>query len=396
MALYYWSACAGALTVAAVRLLQVRVPRAGLGVTSTDKTLVAVSLLRAIPRWQRLDVLPFACLYAASLLDAVLSLSVSDRVLACAIASFAAHAVCALVQQWFPLARCAAGFSTVDALADATFVLVVPREHHGASALCALCRPNPALAGSGASGGSGPFSAPSCWFVFQLTKYEALPLESGERVVRFAPLQLPDRLPLRAYVDGAQRGHATPGALAAARAKWGANSVEVPIPTYRDIAKEHVVAPFFVVQIVSVALWCLDEYWGMPLMTLCMLVFVEHMNIRKRLKTLAELAAMARRAPSELSVYRAGEWRRAASAALVPGDLVLVKSKAGVSPAAEAARGGAPAQFICPCDLLVLRGECIVNEALLTGESVPQTKVSVLLCTVTLYANHAHDLTRSP
>lgn len=68
--------------------------------------------------------------------------------------------------------------------------------------------------------------------------------------------------------------------------------------------------------------------------------------------------------PIDINVYRDGEWSMIKSNFLMPGDLVSVERPADDDTA-------------LPCDMLLLRGRAVVNEALLTGESTPLVKEAV-------------------
>ena len=63
--------------------------------------------------------------------------------------------------------------------------------------------------------------------------------------------------------------------------------------------------------------------------------------------------------------HRFGKWERLPGHALVPGDIVSIGR--AIDPTT-----GAPLDVAVPADLLLLAGSCIVNEAVLTGESTPQ------------------------
>lgn len=69
--------------------------------------------------------------------------------------------------------------------------------------------------------------------------------------------------------------------------------------------------------------------------------------------------------PYTVNVHRENTWVEIQSDDLLPGDLVSVvrsKEESGL-----------------PCDLLLLQGSCIVNEAMLSGESTPLLKESIEL-----------------
>jgi cation-transporting ATPase 13A1 len=103
-----------------------------------------------------------------------------------------------------------------------------------------------------------------------------------------------------------------------------------------------------------------------------------------RIKSLSALRGMGNQ-PRPIWVFRLGKWVTAETTELLPGDIMSLtrikphyskdneagndKKKKVVSRKVEDEGGD-----VIPADLLVLRGSTVVNEASLTGESVPQMK----------------------
>ena len=264
------------------------------------------------------------------------------------------HGLVFLSIQWSVSARAFLCFKTCLNPKEATHILIIPQLHNGLGAICPL------------------FKSRSCIsFYFQKKKY-VLDLsneskdskesvkESKSLKNKFQQLDYPDQAQMMNYKNS--KGLSTEILIKQTRIKYGLNKFDIPIPSFLELFKEHMVAPFFVFQIFCVALWFLDEMWYYSLFTLVMLFVFESTVVFQRLKNLQEFRSMSIK-PYPLYVYRQEKWKLISSEECLPGDIVSIVFQKDESPV--------------PADMILLNGSCIANEAMLSGESTPQLKESI-------------------
>eukprot|EP00516_Mucochytrium_quahogii_P003470 CAMPEP_0203758686 /NCGR_PEP_ID=MMETSP0098-20131031/11517_1 /ASSEMBLY_ACC=CAM_ASM_000208 /TAXON_ID=96639 /ORGANISM=" , Strain NY0313808BC1" /LENGTH=1546 /DNA_ID=CAMNT_0050651229 /DNA_START=262 /DNA_END=4902 /DNA_ORIENTATION=- len=209
--------------------------------------------------------------------------------------------------------------------------------------------------------------------------------EACERVTRdaikakgvFTPVVCPVDLPLSNYISC--RGLASKKTIENQRQRYGINSLQVESKTLPMLIKEGLLSPLSMFQFFSAALWLMDEYWQYTIFNLVSIFMMEGMTAFQRFRTLNTLKGLAPK-PYELPVYREGTWTMRKTTELLPGDLISLNSSMhSVDSNAEAKNGQKKQKRkqgtdAVPCDCLILHGSAVVNEATLTGESVPQMK----------------------
>lgn len=317
------------------------------------KVVEEVDLLRKRQWPWRLDVWPFAILYAFWIVAIVPSIDVVDSAIVFG-GLVAVHILVFLFTAWSVDFKCFVQYSKVKDIYQADACKITPAKFSGSKEIV------PLHFRKLQTGTSSPVDIEEIYFDFRKQCF----IFSKEKET-FCKLPYPTKETFGYYLKCS--GHGSESKVAAAAEKWGRNVFEYPQPTFQKLMKEHCMEPFFVFQVFCVGLWCLDEYWYYSLFTLFMLFLFESTMAKSRLKTLTELRRV--RVDSQtLMVHRCGKWVKLSGTDLLPGDVVSIGRSSGQNGEDKSV----------PADMLILAGSAIVNEAILTGESTPQWKVSII------------------
>ncbi|KAM1366232.1 hypothetical protein ACFX2I_044366 [Malus domestica] len=316
------------------------------------KVVDKVDLLRTKSLLWRFDVWPFAILYALWLTTIVPSIDLVDSGIVFG-ALVALHILVRLFTVWSVDFKCFVHYSKVNDIHQAGACKITPAKFSGSKEIVSLHFRK--LGGSSSS-----VDVEEIYFDFRKQRY----IFSKEND-NFCKLPYPTKESFGYYLKST--GHGSEAKVVAATEKWARNAFEYPQPTFQKLMKENCMEPFFVFQVFCVGLWCLDEYWYYSLFTLFMLFMFESTMAKSQLKTLTELRRV-RVNNQTLMVHRCGKWIKLAGTDLLPGDVVSIGRATGPNGEDRAV----------PADMLLLAGNAIVNEAILTGESTPQWKVSIM------------------
>ncbi|XP_041034738.1 probable cation-transporting ATPase 13A3 isoform X1 [Carcharodon carcharias] len=144
---------------------------------------------------------------------------------------------------------------------------------------------------------------------------------------------------------------------------YGENQIDVKVPSIPRLLVKEVLNPFYIFQVFSVILWSFDDYYlyasaivFMSVLSICTSLY----TVRKQYVLLHDMVAAHN--VVRVKVYRSNNvTEEIFSTDLVPGDVIVIPTNG----------------MMMPCDAVLISGTCVVNESLLTGESVPVLKTSL-------------------
>ena len=164
---------------------------------------------------------------------------------------------------------------------------------------------------------------------------------------------------------------------------FGPNIISMIQPSLFELTIREVISPLVLFQGASVMLWCLENYWAYAATIALITTISITLSIRTTLSSMESLSKLANDTgmPSLIFVIRNNDQGSRPmmgpvsipASMVVPGDLILLDHN----------NYNEYSIRTLPCDGILVRGEALIDESFLTGESVPITKTPADL--------HGHD-----
>lgn len=158
-------------------------------------------------------------------------------------------------------------------------------------------------------------------------------------------------------LHGSQKG-LSPLEQSFRRTIYGTNLIDVPVKPYPKLLFEEILNPFYVFQMFSIILWMVDQYYIYAICIFIISVISISISLYETRKQSITLRNMAQLITTVTIRRKSGEEECVSSVELVPGDCLIIPQEG----------------MLLPCDAALLAGECLLNESMLTGESVPVLK----------------------
>jgi cation-transporting P-type ATPase 13A2 len=140
--------------------------------------------------------------------------------------------------------------------------------------------------------------------------------------------------------------------------------IELELPPWYITMFRDTVNVFYLYQLLGLIVWAISVYYKYATLIIVMMIyslFQEFTDIRQSIDQLKLLALYkwtlrVRRRNSHCEIVT----QSISSEDLVPGDVFEI-----------------PEDWVLPCDAIIISGETIMNEAMLTGESTPAIKTAL-------------------
>jgi len=174
------------------------------------------------------------------------------------------------------------------------------------------------------------------------------------------------------------------------------NSFPLATPTFKEAFLERISSPLVVIQLVGRLVALLEEGKG-ALVSMCFTLAQHYYNAQQSIISATQLAQEVKTNLQDNSGYKVlvwkeskQRWKSVSAGQLVPGDIFRLTMDPQLGSHTNETQK--QTELIIPVDALVLKGQCLTNEAILTGESVPQIKVPLDFGEVAISAEKAnHD-----